>query len=120
MPAAVHRSFVASSVSLLSAWNEEEDQSSRRAEYQEVIIDLYLMMEASLDQLPATERGIRKRIMVHLLKATSVDEAHLSKLSLDDVEKVADHVRTFQEMDTPIDWDTIRDMVLLTLLDEPD
>jgi hypothetical protein len=85
-----------------------------------------MMVEASFDQLPATEGRIRKCSMVYLyLEAIAIsceDEAHLSQhLSLDDVGNVVDHVcSTFQEMNIPIDWDTIRDVVLLILLDDAD
>jgi hypothetical protein len=69
------------------------------------------MEEESMGELSAADAQMRRQILVHLLQATSEDEAHLTGLSLDDVSEIVHHVRICQETDTSVQWDMVRNIV---------
>jgi hypothetical protein len=57
--------------------------------YQQAILDLvHEPLQAKLDQLQSVELQIRQQVLIQILQATSEEEAHLTKLSLDDVWEV--------------------------------
>ena len=90
------------------------DSETRREEYQAVILDLCEISEEDMADLSATERQMRKQILVELLQVTSEDDAHLCNLTLDDVSEIVFHVRICQETGTAIEWDMIQDIICPT------
>ena len=93
------------------AGGSEEESLTLLEEYQEVILDLYEMIEPTLIDLSPSESQIRKQCLVQLLQATSEEEAHLTSLSLDDVAETVYHVESCQRTNAPVRWDMIKDIV---------
>jgi hypothetical protein len=87
-----------------------EDPLSRREEYQEAILELCEMMEASIPFWAPEELRVRRHVLVRLLQATSDRETHLTNLTLEDVSEIVGHVRCL-EANCEVEWDIIRDIV---------
>jgi hypothetical protein len=87
-----------------------EDPLSRREVYQEAILELCEIMEASIPFWTPEELRVRRQVLVHLLQATSERETHLTNLMLEDVSEIVVHVRCL-EANCEVEWDIIRDIV---------
>jgi hypothetical protein len=107
------------STGLLAAMKEEElkdgeDGSplSLREQYQEVILDIYEAMEGVLNDLPPKEAAVRQQALIHLLRATSEDEAHLTSLSLDDLHEIISHFELCLEYGIDaLQWSVVEEIV---------
>jgi hypothetical protein len=92
---------------------------TRRESYQQAILDLvYEPLEAKMLEnnhqlsLADDELQMRRQVLIQLLQATTIEEAHLTKLSLDDVSKVVHHAKHCRETDASLHWSMIRAMVM--------
>jgi hypothetical protein len=92
-------------------------------EYQEVLLDLYEMMESTMDEfVSANEYQVMQTILTQLVQATNQEEqeSNVISLSLDTVSDVVLYVWDCQEADIPIQWAAIRHIVALASKTEDD
>jgi hypothetical protein len=85
--------------------------SSTREHYQEVILHLIELEEKSVDRHPPEELFRRQQIMIQLLRATSVEKAHVSCVTLDDISEIVAHVKLSIDHNTQIQWSMMENVV---------
>ncbi|KAG7353007.1 hypothetical protein IV203_009055 [Nitzschia inconspicua] len=106
-----HHESVMREIPVIQDDSTYRDAISIREHYQEMILDLLELHEESQASLQPEELHRRQQTLIHLLRATSDEEAHLTSLSLDDVSEIVAHIQLCFEQDLEIQWSMLHFIV---------